>query len=210
MSYQDRERIARLRARPLGEGEARTFFNDHTFGRVMVKVLPGEYYVTDEDMIVSTVLGSCVAVCLTDPGRRIAGMNHFLLPDGGGATGGRYGVYAMELLINGLMKAGARRHMLEAKVFGGAAVIRGATAIQVGQRNVAFVDAFLEREGIRVVARDVLGSDARKVLLFPDTGRVLSKRLSEAQPAIEEELRYGRRVAQAAGRAGAVELFWGT
>lgn len=206
MSYQHRERIARLQARPGGEGEARTFFNDHTFGRVMVKVLPGEYYVTDEDMIVSTVLGSCVAVCLTDPGRRIAGMNHFLLPEGGGATG-RYGVYAMELLINGLMKAGARRHMLEAKVFGGAAVIRGATAIQIGQRNVAFVDAFLEREGIRVAARDVLGSDARKVLLFPDTGRVLAKRLSEAQPAIDEELRYGRRVAQAAGRAGAVELF---
>src|SRR5690606_36433623 len=66
MSYQHRERIARLQARAGGEGEARTFFNDHTFGRVMVKVLPGEYYVTDEDMIVSTVLGSCVAVCLAD------------------------------------------------------------------------------------------------------------------------------------------------
>lgn len=206
MTYEDKERITRLRARVTGEGEARTFFNDRTFGRVMVKVLPGEYYVTDEDMIVSTVLGSCVAVCLTDTGRRIGGMNHFLLPDGGGATG-RYGVYAMELLINGLMKAGARRHRLEAKVFGGAAVIRGATAIQIGQRNVAFVDGFLEREGIRVAARDVLGGDARKVLLFPDTGRVLAKRLSEAQPAIDEELRYGRRMAHAAGRAGAVELF---
>src|SRR5690606_8590455 len=152
-----------------------------TFGRAMVKVLPGEYYVTDDDIIVSTGLGSCVAVCLVDAGRRIGGMNHFLLPDGGGATG-RYGGYAMELLINGLMKAGARRHMREAKVFGGAAGIRGATAIQVGQRNVAFVDGFLEREGIRVAARDVLGADARKVMLFPDTGRVLSKRLSEAKP----------------------------
>lgn len=206
MTYEDKERIARLRARPSGEGEARTFFNDRTFGRVLVKVLPGEYYVTDEDMIVSTVLGSCVAVCLTDTERRIGGMNHFLLPDGGGATG-RYGVYAMELLINGLMKAGARRHMLEAKVFGGAAVIRGATAIQIGQRNVAFVDGFLEREGIRIAARDVLGGDARKVLLFPDTGRVLAKRLSEAQPAIDDELRYGHRMVHTAGRAGAVELF---
>ncbi len=206
MNYEVKDRITRLRAKAVGDGEARTFFNDHTFGRVMVKVLPGEYYVTDEDMIVSTVLGSCVAVCLTDTGRRIGGMNHFLLPDGGSATG-RYGVYAMELLINGLMKAGARRHMLEAKVFGGAAVIRGATAIRVGQRNVAFVDGFLEREGIRVAARDVLGDDARKVLLFPDTGRVLARRLSEAQPAIEDELRYGRRMANAAGRAGEVELF---
>jgi len=206
MRYEDEERISRLRSQPAEEGVARTFFRDHTFGRVMVKVLPGEYYVTGEDMIVSTVLGSCVAVCLTDTEGGIGGMNHFLLPDGGGATG-RYGVYAMELLINGLMKAGARRHMLEAKVFGGAAVLRGATAIQVGQRNVAFVDGFLEREGIRVAARDVLGEGARKVLLFPDTGRVLARRLGEAPPAIDEELRYGRRLVHAAGRGGAVELF---
>lgn len=205
-TYEDRARIARLRARGAVEGEARTFFSDRTFGKVMVKVLPGEFYVTDEEMIVSTVLGSCVAVCLVDTGRRVGGMNHFLLPEGVDATG-RYGLHAMELLINGLMKAGARRHRLEAKVFGGATVIRGATAIRIGQRNVAFVDRFLEREGIPVAARDVLGESARKVLLFPDTGRVLARSLSDARPEIEDEIRYGHRIARAAGRAGAVELF---
>lgn len=202
-----KERIASLQSAPRAEGEARTFFNDRSFERIMVKVLPGEYFVTGDDMILSTVLGSCVAVCLTDRDRGIGGMNHFLLPDGGGATG-RYGVFAMELLINGLMKAGARRHALEAKVFGGAAVIRGAKSIQVGQRNVEFVDEFLRREGIRVAARDVLGSDARKVLLFADSGKVLAKRLSEApQPAIEEEIRYERKVSVTADKGGAVELF---
>ena len=105
---------------------------DRSFKLETAKLLPGEYYVTDRNMMLVTVLGSCVAACVRDPRHGIGGMNHFMLPDVAGdgdspvSNSARYGTYAMEILINQLIKLGARREALEAKVFGGGNVLRGA------------------------------------------------------------------------------------
>ena len=111
------------KAAPRKPGEASFFFWDAHFKNDAVKVLPGEYFVSDEDMLIVTTLGSCIAACLWDRERRIGGMNHFMLPERQRRHRGRYGSYAMELLINELIKRGASRATLEAKVFGGGAVI---------------------------------------------------------------------------------------
>ena len=121
------ERLGRLKARIAKPGEASFFFYDAHFQSEAVKVLPGEYFVFNEDVLIMTTLGSCIATCLWDRQAKIGGMNHFMLPDNGGGASdsGRYGSYAMELLINEMMKMGASRMTMEAKVFGGGAVISG-------------------------------------------------------------------------------------
>ena len=99
-------------------------------------MLPGEYFVSSEDMVIMTVLGSCIAACIWDPHLNIGGMNHFMLPDSDGIdTSGRYGSYAMELLINEMVKAGSRREAMQAKVFGGGQVMASFTAMNVGERD---------------------------------------------------------------------------
>ncbi len=116
-------------------------YYDQSFDLNAVKILPGEYYVTARDMVLVTVLGTCVAACIRDRVSGIAGMNHFMLPssrrDGGDPLGvpARYGVYAMGIMINELLKTGAKRNNLEAKVFGGGEVLRGFTVDNVGQRK---------------------------------------------------------------------------
>jgi chemotaxis protein CheD len=103
-------RLEQLKALPRKPGEASFFFYDAHFKSEAVKVLPGEYFVYDEDILIMTTLGSCIAACLWDRDKRVGGMNHFMLPEGGGgADGGRYGSYAMELLINEMIKRGATR-----------------------------------------------------------------------------------------------------
>jgi chemotaxis protein CheD len=127
-------RLARLKATPRSPGEASFFFRDQQFQYDSVKVLPGEYYVSLEDMMITTVLGSCIAACIWDSKARAGGMNHFMLPEGDSNDGGgRYGSYAMELLINQLLKAGARRESMQAKIFGGAQVMAGFTSMNVGR-----------------------------------------------------------------------------
>ena len=204
------ERIRALRERAPREYEAHTFFHDAAFRSDAVKLLPGEYYVhDDDDLLLTTVLGSCVAACLVDRTARLGGMNHFMLPDGGSA--GRYGVFAMELLINELMKRGARRERLEAKVFGGGQVMRNFSTMNVGEQNVRFVEQFLAAERISIVSRDVLDVHPRKVVLFAASGRALVKKLAAAQVdaiATEESAFRGRLARQpAASGAGSVELF---
>ncbi len=177
-----------LRQLPLGSDSecfATNFYHDRTYGLDAAKILPGQYYVTDEEMVIVTVLGSCVSACIRDPDLGIGGMNHFMLPDGDREKEGtgplsaaaRYGSYAMELLINHLLKMGAQRNRLEAKVFGGGNVLPGFTQINVGQRNSDFVLQFLKDERIRVVASDLVDIYPRKVYFFPATGKVLVKRL---------------------------------
>lgn len=113
--------LADLKAKPRKPGEASFFYLDHHFQHNAVKVLPGEYFVSDENLVIMTVLGSCIAACLWDSRARVGGMNHFMLPDGDAAdVSGRYGSYAMELLINEMLKLGARRETMQAKIFGGA------------------------------------------------------------------------------------------
>src|SRR5690348_5057665 len=138
----------------------------------MVKLLPGEYYVSRTDEAISTVLGSCVSACVRDPACGLGGMNHFLLPEN--ATVGpnywldpsvglatRYGSYAMESLINDLLKLGAVRERLEIKLFGGGRILQGMT--DVGERNIDFIKSYMQLEGLRVAAEDMGGTQPRKV-----------------------------------------------
>jgi chemotaxis protein CheD len=147
------------------------------------KILPGEYFVSAHGMVLVTVLGSCVAACIRDTGKGVGGMNHFMLPDGGSldrsGVSTRYGVYAMEVLINHLIKLGARRNRLEAKVFGGGAVLSSLASSKVGARNAGFVRDYLKAENIPIVAEDLLGSHPRKLYYFPDSGRALVKKLHQ-------------------------------
>ncbi|MFN3890853.1 MAG: chemotaxis protein CheD [Beijerinckiaceae bacterium] len=136
-------------------------------------VLQGEFRVShDPHVVCSTILGSCVAACITDPNARIGGMNHFLLPGAsvGGQDDERYGVHLMELLINGLMSNGAKRDRLEAKLFGGATMLAGLG--DIGERNALFARKFLEYEGIKIVNSDLGGSRGRRIQFWPTTGRV--------------------------------------
>ncbi len=188
------------------------YFDKH-FACEAAKILPGEYYYTSRDMVIVTVLGSCVAACVRDRALAIGGMNHFMLPDGGDgdsvvSASMRYGTYAMEVLINQILKSGAKREDLEAKVFGGGNVLRGFTAINVGERNAAFVRRFLKDERIRVVAEDLNDVHPRKVYFFPRTGRVLVKKLKQMHnhTIVRREQDYAKRL-QSGPVAGEVELF---
>jgi chemotaxis protein CheD len=196
------------------EALATNLYYDRNFDTDAAKVLPGEYYVTGQDMLLVTVLGSCVAACIRDNGNGIGGMNHFMLPDsrvdetGPLSTSARYGTYAMEILINHITKMGARRANLEAKVFGGGNVLAGLTVANVGERNAEFVLRFLQTENIRVVARDLVDIYPRKVYYFPKTGKVLVKKLRNIHndTIFEREKDYGSRL-QKSNVGGEVELF---
>lgn len=178
------------------------------------KILPGEYYATGRDMVLVTVLGSCVCACIRDKVSGIGGMNHFMLPDSGQdrsnplGESARYGTYAMEILINQLLKMGAKRSNFEAKVFGGASVLRGFTVNNVGERNAEFVMQFLNTERIPVVAQDMLDVNPRKVYYFPASGLVRVKNLKQVHndTIISREAEYNARL-QYARLEGDVELF---
>jgi len=201
-------RLAQLRAAPRAPGDASFFFWDASFKHDAVKVLPGEFFVSDQDLLIVTTLGSCIAACLWDRERRIGGMNHFMLPEGD-ADSGRYGSYAMELLINQLLKRGAARSTLEAKVFGGGAVIASMTSINVGERNTQFVLDYLRTERIPVVSKDVLDVCARKVCLLPASGKALVKRLAPTNAAtlVAQERAAAEKAAPQATGGGSVDLF---
>jgi len=193
---------------------ATNLYHDRVFDVDAAKILPGEYYYTAKDMLISTVLGSCVSACIRDRITGLGGMNHFMLPDGAEATNNpvsasmRYGSFAMEILINDLLKAGARREHLEAKVFGGGAVLRGFTAMNVGERNAAFVMQFLKTERIPVLAQDLNDIYPRKVYFFPRTGKVLVKKLMQTQndTLAKRELDYAKRL-KVEPVGGAIDLF---
>jgi chemotaxis protein CheD len=179
----------------------------------MQQILPGEYYATARDLVLVTVLGSCVCACIRDKVSGIGGMNHFLLPDSGQdqspvGNSARYGTYAMEILINQLLKMGARRSNFEAKVFGGGAVLRGLTVSNVGERNAEFVLHYLKTEQIRIAAQDLLDIYPRKVYFFPKTGLVRVKMLKEVHndTIINRESEYKTRL-QYSKLGGDVELF---
>ncbi|MFM7460945.1 MAG: chemoreceptor glutamine deamidase CheD [Burkholderiales bacterium] len=186
-------------------------YTERGFKIQAVKVLPGEFYVDTDDTPIVTVLGSCVAVCLRDPAAQVGGMNHFLLPDGGdsglASTAGRYGVNAMEMLINELVKRGAQRHRLEAKVFGGGHVMRNFTSLNVGQRNAEFTKEFLKTEAIRLLSEDLLDIYPRKVCFLPKSGRALVKKLAAAdETLVMQEKQYQSQLVEKPV-AGDIELF---
>lgn len=152
-------------------------------------VIQGEFAVTDDPSIVLTsILGSCVAACFHDPVARVGGMNHFLLPgdESSGDDSLRYGVNSMELLINGLLRRGARRDRMEAKLFGGARVLAGLS--DVGSQNAAFARRFLKEEGIPCIGESLGGNQARRVRFSPTTGaarQLLLDKVDQSTLAVE-------------------------
>lgn len=187
-------------------------YHDRDLGRYAIKILPGEYFVTGGEEVLVTVLGSCVAACIRDIDSGVGGMNHFMLPDEGGreviSASARYGNYAMEVLINHLQKLGARRTRLEAKVFGGGAVLESLSRSKVGIRNAEFVLEYLKTENIPVKAKDLLDAYPRKIYFFPNTGRVLVKKLLRVHndTLLIRESDYLRRL-QSSKVEGDIELF---
>ena len=211
LSGRSTPRLDWLKAAPRKPGEASFFWYEPQFDSEAVKVLPGEYFVDTEDLLIMTTLGSCIAACLWDRNARVGGLNHFLLPDGGSDAGdsGRYGSYAMELLINEMMKRGASRTSLEAKVFGGGQVIAGMETMNVGERNTRFVLDYLKTERIPVVSKDVLDIYPRKVCFMPASGKAMVKRLAPTAAAAlqaQERSAANKAVPSTTG-GGSVDLF---
>ncbi|MES2207761.1 MAG: chemoreceptor glutamine deamidase CheD [Pseudomonadota bacterium] len=196
------------------ESTPRTYY-DPSFQTEAVKILPGEYYVTTRNTLMVTVLGSCVSACIRDRRLNIAGMNHFMLPDMAKETNditsnaARYGTYAMEILINQLLKLGARRADLEVKVFGGARVMKGVSAADVGERNSEFVLNYLRLEKLPVIAEDLRDIYPRKIYFFPETGKVLVKKLKSMHndTIVSRERDYSNRIRVESDCSGDIELF---
>ena len=191
---------------------ARRFF-DASLGAWVVKVFPGEYYVTRKaDEVLVTVLGSCVSACVRDPRRGIGGMNHFMLAEGeadgwgGMGNAARYGNFAMEKLLNELMKLGCARSDLEIKVFGGGNVID--THNLIGTDNSDFVLRYLDNEGLACVAQDLRGQYPRRIQYFPKSGRVIRRLLTggETRVVARDESDYARRLT-ITKPTGTIELF---
>ena len=168
-------------------------------GKPIHIIHPGEHFETGDDIAIGTLLGSCIAVAMYDPQTGVGGLNHFLLPnlrdpnvDYKSDDAGRYGVYAMAVLFNGLYALGARRKNLRAKVFGGGHVLHGTSSGNVPESNIEFAFEFLENEHIPVESHDVGGVQARKVYLFPASGKVLMKRFGgpRANSVEQGELSY--------------------
>lgn len=195
---------------PQAEPLATRFYFDREFGIAAVKLLPGEYYVTSVDMVLTTVLGSCVSACLRDSVTGIGGMNHFMLPDAAdplvfdAAVAMRYGAHAMQVLLDEVIRAGARRERLEAKVFGGGAVLSNMTLLNIGDRNADFVLRYLLAEGICISAQDLRGDLPRRINFFPSSGRVTVRKLRQQDDAllvqVEEQKLASAMLKQAAGR----------
>lgn len=194
---------------PVAGGSLKYF--DRQYNIEGIKILPGEYHVSRANIVLSTVLGSCVSACIRDPLAGVGGMNHFMLPEGETSTGSgsaRYGSFAMEVLLNDLLKNGAQRARLEAKVFGGGNVLRGFTVNAVGSRNADFVRNYLATERIAIAAEDLGDIYPRKILYFPKTGKVMVRRLNAVQSGAElsAESAYRKRL-DTQNIGGDIELF---
>ncbi len=191
------------------EGISRSW--EPVLGTYCARILPGEFYVTPHDEVLSTVLGSCISACIRVPRLFLGGMNHFMLPagdNGGTATGSeaRYGTFAMECLVNELLKRGALRSELEAKIVGGGKMYDSEAGI--GQGNIHFVLRYLSTEGISVIGQDVGGASPRRVQYFPRSGRLRVKKLpSVRMESIDRSERAHLEANVERRRSGGVELF---
>jgi len=184
---------------------------------VVAKILPGEFYMTTGNVAIATTLGSCISACIWDCEVNIGGMNHFMLP----ATekevhevnwgsrdkitdATRYGNFAMEHLINEILKSGGKRPNLKAKLFGGGKILKKMS--NVGQRNIDFVFNYLDQEGIEIDSTDVGDVYPRKVLFVPHNGRAFVKRLDNLHndTIVERETSYSSEIDPIEGD---VELF---
>ena len=173
-----------------------------------IHLLPGGWQATNGGETLVTVLGSCVAACLWDPHVRVAGMNHFMLPGNRTADtiydDAKFGVHSMELLITALQKLGAQRANLQAKVFGGGAVLECVSSAHIGERNAEFALEYLEREGIPVVGQDLRGRHARKIVFDTALNQVHVKHIRSTMHVASAERNLQ---AQTKPSTGTVELF---
>ncbi len=178
----------------------------------VIKIFAGDYYVSKSaDEMISTILGSCVAACIRDPYASVGGMNHFLLPGDGNmdstnSDAARYGVFAMESLINGIMKEGGRKDRLEIKVFGGGNVT--SNTARIGSKNAQFIRDFLHKEGFSKFSEDLEGNSPRRVHYYPVSGKVMVRLLRRAEDmvVVEEEATYKKEIISHP-IGGEVELF---
>lgn len=180
-----RSSLEQLKRQQRYPGEASFFYYDPHFQHNAVKVLPGEYFVSNKDVILVTVLGSCISACIWDRTMRVGGMNHFMLPD-------------------------ASAESLQAKIIGGGQVMHNFTTMNVGERNTAFVTQYLQTERIPIVSEDVLDIYPRKVVFFPASGKAMVKRLAHAHPEelVQQEFTRGNAAVVARNTAGgSVDLF---
>ncbi len=186
-------------------------FDPHT-GYKMIKIFSGGWHVSvgGKEML-ATILGSCVCACVRDPAIAVGGMNHFLLPDGGTGNASasdatRYGMFAMETLINNILSKGGKKERLEIKVFGGGNMLGNAQPI--GAKNIAFIRSYLKSEGLSITSEDLGGNQPRRVHYFPDTGKVMLRKLrrTEDMRVVEEEIRYQKSIA-AKPIEGDIDLF---
>ena len=205
--------FARDEGRDKSSGTTRdSHYIDRQFNLPAAKIGPGEVYATQRNMVIVTVLGSCVSACVRDPQTHVGGMNHFMLPhhegepDGPLSESARYGAYAMEVLVNHLLSLGARRERLEAKIFGAGRIVPGMS--DVGAKNARFAIEYLERERIPVLAQDLGRVEASKVYFFPRTGRVLVKRLKTLSndTVLIRERNYAERLDELA-KGGGADIF---
>lgn len=169
------------------QGPERYF--DKIENRNVVKIYSGGYYASegrDANEMIATVLGSCIACCLYDPDIKIGGMNHFLLPGDGSASqsSARFGVNAMELLINDMLKRGAKKNNMLVKIFGGANMLEGMS--RVGDKNISFIKDFLTAEKLRIISEDVGGTASRRLHFYPYDGKALVRKV--AQDKEQEQL----------------------
>ena len=190
---------------------------DKERGIVVAKILPGEYYVTQEDELITTVLGSCISACIRDKVSGLGGMNHFMLPvttadklkQGNEAVVGiatRYGNYAMEHLINTILTHGGKRKNLEVKLFGGGKIIP--TLTDVGLKNIDFILDYIDTEGLLLLSQDLGDIYPRKIIYFPKTGRVGMKKIEDVpnDTIVKRERQYFNQIKNAPVE-GEIELF---
>lgn len=188
---------------------------DPTDNMMSIKILPGEFYVTNQNEKIETILGSCIAACVYDPVARVGGMNHFMLPMDRQmnqqtrselADANRYGNFAMENLINALLKLGAQRSRLEFKVFGGGRIMeKGAN---IGWNNIGFTFDYIYTEGFAVKSQDIGDIYPRKIVFYPTTGRVRVRKLDAVrnESIVQQEAAYRNTVNQQPVE-GDIELF---
>jgi chemotaxis protein CheD len=191
-------------------------FYSHKLKKPVITLTAGEYFVTQNGEVLHTIVGSCITTCIYDEKTKAAGMNHFLLPGTVrpdeilSSEVARYGMFAMELLIGELIKLGARRKGLRAKVFGGGNVLKFRSADgDITESNIRFAKKFLELEGIPAVKMDVGGTAGRKIFFFTDSHLVLLKRfdMRKDQRSLQDEEVYTRRVFQGRLAKSRVVLF---
>jgi chemotaxis protein CheD len=172
----------------------------------------GEYFASSQDVVIHTVLGSCVAVCLYDPEKKIGGMNHILMPSNPDINkydaSARYGIHAMELLINAIMRLGGNRKKMVAKTFGGANLLMAVSQKNaVGARNVEFVVNFLRAEKIKILSHDFGGHDSRKIFFHVATGEVFLKRVPSMKSLVAAEQTKRNRIQEQLKEPGDITLF---